>query len=94
MKTYDYQGQKYCFVEDNEVVLAAYRIAIERGGLLRPTGQRTACRRCACFTTPPDLVLLDLLLPRFNGVEVLHFIRSNARLKSLPGDDFFHQFHH
>jgi len=32
----------------------------------------------------PDVVILDLVLPKFNGVEVLKFIHSNSRLKAVP----------
>jgi DNA-binding response OmpR family regulator len=32
----------------------------------------------------PDIVLLDLMLPRKNGVEVLKHIRSQAALRDLP----------
>jgi DNA-binding response OmpR family regulator len=33
---------------------------------------------------PPDVVLLDLMLPQINGVEVLKFIRSSDALGDVP----------
>jgi two-component system response regulator len=32
----------------------------------------------------PDLILLDIKLPRRNGIEVLHWIRSQPHLACLP----------
>ena len=34
--------------------------------------------------SPPDIVLLDLMLPEVNGVEVLQFIRSQKSIRDLP----------
>lgn len=34
--------------------------------------------------SPPDLVLLDLLMPKKNGFEVLKEINDNPELKNLP----------
>lgn len=33
---------------------------------------------------PPDLVILDVMLPRRNGFEVLKAVRSDARLQAIP----------
>lgn len=60
---------------DNELVIAADgQSALEM--LLSPDGQFTL--------TPPDLVLLDLNLPRIHGLEVLKQIRATERLRFLP----------
>jgi len=32
----------------------------------------------------PDVVVLDLMMPKFNGWDVLRFIRSNPALKDVP----------
>ncbi len=34
--------------------------------------------------TPPELVILDVMLPRRNGFEVLKAVKSDERLKRLP----------
>lgn len=33
---------------------------------------------------PPDLVILDVMLPRRNGFEVLKAVRSDTRLQAIP----------
>ena len=34
--------------------------------------------------TLPDLILLDLNLPKIDGSEVLHFVKNNDALKKIP----------
>lgn len=38
----------------------------------------------ACKTRVPDLVLLDIMLPSTDGLEILRLIREDAAMKTLP----------
>jgi len=72
------------FVEDSEVERLAYLRVLERAGYLVKTAKDGLEGLRLLHNLVPDLVLLDLLLPKFDGVEVLKFIRSTPRLKSVP----------
>ena len=72
------------FVEDSEVELIAYRKALERTGYCVVAARDGLEAMRLLHNVVPDLILLDLVLPRFDGVEVLKFIRSHPRLKTLP----------
>ena len=72
------------FVEDDAVVLAAYRIRLQREGFCVQPAQDGLEAMKILHASVPDLVVLDLMLPKFNGEEVLKFIRSDLRLKMLP----------
>ncbi len=38
----------------------------------------------ACFEKPPKFILLDLKLPKVDGLEVLRTIKSDARTRAVP----------
>jgi DNA-binding response OmpR family regulator len=72
------------FVEDNPLVLASYRPWLERQGFrVESAGDgETAIEKFSQIK--PGLVILDLMLPKMNGAEVLGFIRAHAGLKDTP----------
>lgn len=72
------------FIEDNPLIQMAYRNRLQRGGFRVETASDGLEAMKMLSRLVPDLVILDLLLPKFNGVEVLKFIQSNARLKNVP----------
>lgn len=72
------------FVEDDEVVQLAYRNRLQREGFCVESAKDGLEAMKILLMSLPDLVVLDLMLPKFNGEEVLKFIRADRRLKELP----------
>ncbi|MGA2179506.1 MAG: response regulator [Verrucomicrobiota bacterium] len=72
------------FVEDDAVVLTTYRNLLQREGFRIESAQDGLEALKALSQATPDLVVLDLMLPKFDGADVLKFIRADPRLKSVP----------
>ena len=72
------------YVEDDPVVLKVHQKRLQLAGfhVIAACDGLEAIKRLSTFT--PDLVLLDLMLPKFNGEEVLRFIRTNPALAKVP----------
>lgn len=72
------------YVEDDAVVRMAYQSRLQKQGfIVEPAMDGLAAMR-SLSARVPDLVLLDLMLPRMNGEEVLKFIRSQSKLRTVP----------
>jgi len=72
------------FVEDNAVVLMAYRNRLQREGFhVEPARDGLEAMRILSQFVP-DLVVLDLMLPKISGVEVLKFICADPRYQTIP----------
>ncbi|MFA4890594.1 MAG: response regulator [Candidatus Paceibacterota bacterium] len=71
-------------VEDDLLLVQAYKIKLEKEGM--ETWVATSGKEAVAFLEkdPPNVVLLDLLLPGLNGFEFLSAIRKNEKWKSVP----------
>jgi CheY-like chemotaxis protein len=74
------------YVEDDAVTLTAYRRRLEQAGFtVEPAVDGIqAMRYLHNSTNQPDLILLDLVLPNFDGEDVLKFIYDDTRLCRIP----------
>ena len=72
------------YAEDDQVVLTVYKKRLEKAGfhVIPARDGLEAIKNLSIFV--PDLVLLDLMMPKFNGEEVLQFISSNPRFVKVP----------
>jgi CheY-like chemotaxis protein len=72
------------FVEDNPLVLMIYSRWLQREGFAVEAAEDGEVAVEKLARLKPDLVVLDLMLPKMSGVEVLGFIRRHAGLKDTP----------
>jgi DNA-binding response OmpR family regulator len=72
------------FVETDTNVLATYGKLLQREGFRVESAQDGLDALKALSQLRPDLVVLELMLPTFDGAEVLKFIRADPRLKTVP----------
>ena len=72
------------YIEDDPVVQMAYRQRLEQEGFSVESAKDGLEAMKVLLRQVPDLVVLDLMLPRFDGGEVLKFMQANARLKAVP----------
>jgi two-component system, cell cycle response regulator len=71
-------------VEDQQVLTAAYSNKFKSQGFHVEVATDGEAAVDLITRIKPDLVLLDLHLPKLNGLEVLKKVRSNPELESLP----------
>ena len=76
--------KKILIIEDDRVIAATYKKRFLDAGYIvewAPDGLEGVKMVTAM---KPTVVLLDLLMPRLDGIEVLKFIRSHPEVKHLP----------
>ena len=76
--------KKVLIVEDDAIIANIYQRKLQMDGfqVQHAADGELAMEMIKC--NPPTIVLLDLQLPKANGIEVLKFIRSREESKSLP----------
>lgn len=76
--------QKILIVEDDNILAKAFNITLKDEGyetLVAVDGE-DAVEKLKKFM--PDLILLDLIMPKKSGEDVLREIKNNPKLKDIP----------
>lgn len=70
-------------MEDDAFLSDLYKSQLEKAGHTVIQAFESSESISAIYDFKPDLVLLDLIMPRFTGMEVLKKIKAEKRLSSL-----------
>ncbi|MFH1076787.1 MAG: response regulator transcription factor [Pseudomonadota bacterium] len=76
--------KKILVVEDEEDILKIVRYNLERAGYMFECAMSGEAALKQARTNLPDLMVLDLMLPGMDGLEVCKTIKKNERTASLP----------
>jgi DNA-binding response OmpR family regulator len=76
--------RRILIVEDDEFMADIYRDKLQAEGFTAEICRNGLDAIERLRTRPPDLVLLDVMLPGANGAEVLGFIRTREATRNLP----------
>src|SRR5271157_4528526 len=72
------------FAEDDLVLLAAYGKSLEKAGYRIIPARNGLVTLKNLFTSAPDLLIVDLMMPKLDGEKLLQFIWSPPRLTKVP----------
>jgi len=72
------------YAEDDLVTLTAYKNRLEGAGYTVQTAKDGLEALRSLHHSPPDLILLDLMLPKFTGEDVLKYVNSKPTLGQIP----------
>lgn len=70
-------------VDDDAVIAHVYRAKLFEAGYTVDVAEDGLVALRMLNAHPPDLVVLDVMMPKFNGLEVLAFIRSRPNLSAI-----------
>src|SRR5256884_9773416 len=76
--------KKMLIVEDDQIVGNIYRHKFQVEGFQVSLATDGEAGAAAVKEINPDVVILDLMLPKLNGVEILKKMRAEPTTKSIP----------
>lgn len=75
---------KILLVEDDPLVARMYRKALSLNDMDVVLAENGQIGIDKAKETNPDLILLDIMMPKMNGMEMLDILKSDAELKKIP----------
>ena len=75
--------KKILFIDDEALILEIYSSKLQQYGFRVDTATDGLEALKMMRNSKPDVVVLDIMMPKFSGLEVLKYIRAEPALKDL-----------
>lgn len=78
--------KKIFITEDNNALLTIYKNVFELSGYEVETADNgeESLEKLSVMEPKPDLILLDIMMPKVSGFEVLEKVKKDPKLKNIP----------
>jgi len=77
-------GKRVLLIEDEPNIIEAISFILSRDGFTVHTHENGETAFEKVLATPPDMVILDVMLPGRSGFEILRDLRADPATKSVP----------
>lgn len=77
-------SEKILIVDDEPAMLAGLQALLERQGYNVRTAADGLTALSECALNPPDLILLDVMMPGRNGFEICRELKTDAETRLIP----------
>ena len=79
-----FTARRVLLVDDDPIIVRIYQNGLTRLGFKVTAAVNGLAAMQALRDSTPDVVVLDLMMPKFSGAEVLRFIRGRPETESVP----------
>ncbi len=77
-------SKKVLLVDDDPLIIRMYQLNFTRNGYEVITAFDGEGAVMSAKKDKPDIILLDLMMPKMNGVETLKILKNDADTKDIP----------
>lgn len=77
-------GPVVLVVDDSPTIRKIVEITLKRQGIEVVSASSGVIALAAIANTPPQLILLDIMLPKVNGYQICQIIRRNPAYRHIP----------
>lgn len=77
------KNKKILLVEDDDGLASVYRMRLESEGFEVNRVENSENALSTAIEYKPDLILLDVMMPKISGFEVLEILRNTAETKNI-----------